>query len=61
MINTRINRIMAATKMGTTLVMVAVLITAPPDWLTLLTMATDTPYQVSMALNAAAKSHAPKR
>ena len=30
MINTRINRIIAATKMGTTFVMVAVLITAPP-------------------------------
>ena len=52
---------MAATKTGTILVMVALLITAPPEALVWLTMATETPHQVRMALNAAARNQAPKR
>jgi len=40
---------------------VSLLITAPPDMLTWLTIATDTPHQVREALNAAARNQAPKR
>src|SRR5687768_12121881 len=61
MIMTRTRRIIAATKIGTAFVMVAVLITAPPEALAWLTIATDTPHQVRTALNAAARNHAPKR
>ena len=60
MINTRMTQTITATKMGTTLIKVEVLITAelPSEWLVI---AMVTPHQVSAAFAVPARSHAPNK
>mgnify|MGYP001595881026 CR=1 FL=1 len=61
MISTRTSQTIAATKIGTTLISVAALMTGLDCRLALFETATDTPHHVSVALKPAANSHAPKR
>src|SRR5512133_3034541 len=59
-ISTRMTQTMSATKTGTAVWMVLLAITAEPKLLWL-TMATETPHQVSVAFMAAARIQAPNR